>query len=175
MTGGTPKARFAFVQYRRVFAAVGWTAAEGAGERHGASTDAAPVKRAILTLLDAVADEHPLGHQPSKAARYVLLSRHGARVEIMFEKNVDSPPNFWCRESAAGAALIAAQRSKLSPSSALWAKRGVDGERLYGRHSALRPMPQLGGADLVRFLPTCVAEAERIIDRLRTVTPADLS
>ena len=175
MTARTLKARFALVQYRRVFAAAGWTAAGVGGEGHGASTDATPVEHAILGLLDAVADEHPLGHQPSKAARYVLLSRHGARVEIMFEKNAGSPAHLWCRESAAGTALIATQRSQLYPYSALWAKRGADGERLYGRHSALRTMPQLGGADLVRFTPACVAEAEQIIDRLRGVTPADLS
>lgn len=108
MTARTPKARFAFVRYRRVFAAAGWTATETRGEGHGVGTEAAPIKRAILRLLDAVSDEHPLGHQPSKAARYVLLSRHAARVEIMFEKNADSPLNLWCRESAAGAALVAA-------------------------------------------------------------------
>ena len=152
-----------------------WTAAEVGGEGHGVSTEAVPSKRTILGLLDTVADEHPLGHQPSKAAHYVLLSHHGARVEIMFEKNVNSPSNFWCRESAASAALIAALRPQHYPSSALWTKRGVDGECLYGRHSALRTMPQLGEADLVRFTPTCLTEAEQIIDRLRTVTPADLS
>ena len=175
MTARTSKIRFAFVQHTRVFASVERTAATVGREGHGVGTDAAPLKRDILGLLDAVADEHPLGHQPRKAARYVLLSRHGARVEIMFEKNADSPANLWCHERAAGAALIATLQPQRYPSSALWAKRGAGGERLYGRHSALRAMPQLGEADLVRFTPTCVTEAEQIIDRLHAVTPADLS
>ena len=74
-----------------------------------------------------------------------------------------------------GAALIAVLQPRRYPSSVLWAKRGAGGERLYGWHSALRAMPQLGEANLVRFTSACLAEAEQIIDRLRAVTPADLS
>ena len=133
------------------------------------------LKRAIIALLDAVADEHEEGHQPSKAARYVLLSRHGARIEVMFEKNADSPPNIWCLEAAAGRALIAELGPRPSPATALRTKLGKDGDALYGRHSALERMSQLGGADLVCFAPKCMAEVGRIIDRLRDVAPSDLS
>lgn len=133
------------------------------------------LKRAALGLLNAVADEHPLGHQTSKAARYIMVSDDGARVEIMFEKNDDSPPNLWCLERAAGAALIAAQAPRRSTASGLWTKRGKDGERLYGRHSALKEMPQLGEADLVCFTPETVADIGQIIDRLSRVSSDDLS
>lgn len=139
------------------------------------STDTAFLKCAVLGLLEAVADEHPVGHQQSKAARHLLLSRLGAPVEIMFEKNADSPPNIWCHEKAAGTVLIAAQRPRRYPSSALWIKRGADGELLYGRHSALQNMPQLGEADLVCFTLASVKQVGEIIDRLRNVTPAELS
>jgi hypothetical protein len=54
-------------------------------------------------------------------------------------------------------------------------KRGKDGEPLYGRHSALQKMPQLGQADLVCFVPNSVAELGQIIDRLRDVGAGDLS
>ena len=133
------------------------------------------LKRAITSLLDAIAAEHEERHQPSKAARYVLLSRHCARVEVMFEKNADSPSNIWCLEAAAGKTLIAELVPRPSPASTLWTKRGKDGEALYGRHSALERMGQLGGADLVCFAPKCMAEVGRIIDRLRDVAPSDLS
>ena len=132
------------------------------------------LKAAVLAVLDATADEHAERHQASKAARYVLVSRHGVRVEIMFEKNPDSPANLWCLKTAAGSALIAAQRPTLSTASVLWTKRGKDGDLLYGRHSALERMGQLGGADLVCFKLTSMTYFGQIIDHLRDVTPAEL-
>ena len=133
------------------------------------------LKRAALGLLDAVAEEHPLGLQTSKAARFIMVSDDGARVEIMFEKHDDSPPNLWCLERAAGPSIIAARDPRRSPASGLWTKRGKDGELLYGRHSALKEMPQLGEADLVCFTPETVAEIGQIIDRLSRVSRDDLS
>ncbi|WP_338929205.1 hypothetical protein WDZ11_22180 (plasmid) [Roseomonas mucosa] len=70
------------------------------------------LKDGAVGLLTAIAEEHPLGHQPSKAARFVLTSRHGVKVEIMFEKNMTSPPNLWCLEKAASPALIARLKPK---------------------------------------------------------------
>ncbi len=139
------------------------------------STDRAFLKKAILALLDAVAQEQSPGHQESKAGRYVLISKDGAEVEIMFEKNDNAPPNLWCLERAAGTALIAAQAPRRSPAVDLRTKRGKDGELLYGRHSALEKMRQLGDADLVCFTPDSLAQVGQIIDRLRSVTAADIS
>lgn len=133
------------------------------------------LKRAILGLLDAVADEHSLGHQESKAARYVLASKDRTSVEIMFEKNSRSPPNIWCHEKAAGKALISAHRPKRSPPRAPATKGGKAGSPSYGRHSALEKMQQLGDADFVCFAPTTIAQAGEIIDRLHCVTPSDMS
>lgn len=133
------------------------------------------LKDAIRGPLDAVAQKHPQGHRSSKAARYVLTSQDGTPVEVMFEKNEDSPPNIWCHMGAAGEALIAALNPRRSPASGLWTERGKDGEPRYGRHSAVEHMPQLGGADLVCFAPETLAEVGQIIDRLRGVTASDLS
>lgn len=138
------------------------------------SEDRQFIKDAAVGLLGAIAMEHRLGHQPSKAARFVLTSRHGADVEIMFEKNEHSPPNLWCLEKAAGAALIAKLQPRSSPARLLRTTLGPDGRPQYGRHSSLEKMDQLGEADLVRFAPRSLAELGVIIDRLRSVTAADL-
>jgi hypothetical protein len=138
-------------------------------------TDRAFLKAAILVVLDAVAQEQSPGHQESKAGRYILISKDGTSVEIMFEKNDSAPPNLWCLDRAAGTALIAAQAPRRSAAADLWTKRGKNGELLYGRHSALEKMPQLGGADLVCFTPDSLAQVGQIIDRLRSVTAADIS
>lgn len=132
------------------------------------------LKRAALGLLDAIGEQHPMGHQPSKANRYVLVSQDRVRVEIMFEKNDDSPPNLWCLKDAAGKVLIAKHNPRLSLAGDLWTRRGKDGP-LYGRHSALEKMPQLGNADLVCFTPDSVEQIGQIVDRLRRVTESDIS
>ena len=132
------------------------------------------LKDGAVALLTAIAEDHPLGHQSSKAARFVLTSRHGVKVEIMFEKNMTSPPNLWCLEKAAGRALIARLKRKLSPASELRTSYGPDGEVQYGRHSSLERMDQLGEADLVCFVPESFAEIGEIVDRLRSVTASDL-
>jgi hypothetical protein len=132
--------------------------------------DRAFVKRAILGLLDSVAQEHPLKHQDVYAGRYVLTSREGAIVELMVQKDEKSPANIWCLQQAAGPALIATLAPTLSPTTRLWRKPGQ-----YGRHSALEKMPQLGGADLACFAPTSLAQVGQILDRLWSVTPHDLS
>jgi hypothetical protein len=127
------------------------------------------------SLLDAIAEEHSLGHQESKAGRYIIVSRHGIPVEIMFEKNEEAPPNIWCLERAAGSALIAAQDPRHSRTDDLRTKLGKDGQVLYGRHSALEQMKQLGEEDLVCFTPKTLGEFGQIIDRLRSVTTAETS
>lgn len=132
------------------------------------------LKDGAVGLLTAIAEEHPLGHQPGKAARFVLTSRHGVKVEIMFEKDEESPPNLWCLEKAAGPALIARLKPKPSPASKLRTSRGANGKFRYGRHSSLERMDQLGEADLVCFAPEFFAEIGEIIDRLRSVTASDL-
>ncbi len=139
------------------------------------SDDRQLLKDAAFALLGAIAREHPLGHQASKAARFILTSQHGAEVEIMFEKNPESPPNFWCLEKAAGPALIARLSPRASPARSLRTARGSDGMPRYGRHSSLERMPQLGEADLVCFAVHSLTELGEITDRLRSTAPSDLT
>jgi hypothetical protein len=138
------------------------------------SEDSQFIKDAVMGLLSKIAEKHPQGHQSSKAARFVLTSRHGVDVEIMFEKNDSSPPNLWCLEKAAGPTLIGRLDPRRSPAHRLRTTVGRSGKPKYGRHSALERMNQLGGADLVCFAPKSIAELGEIIDRLRSVTAADL-
>lgn len=132
------------------------------------------LRRGIIARLDAVARQHTLGDQPRYANRYVLTTADGTALEVMFEKSEKTPPNIWCLRSATGPALIADLKPKDSPAAFLWLKRNKKGELLYGRHSALEKMPQLGEADLVCFAPKTMGEANRIIDRLLSVTAAEL-
>ena len=132
------------------------------------------LKRATIALLDDSAEEHELGHQGSKAKRYVLKATDGSDVEVMFERNASSPANVWCLRSAAGPKLMADINHKESPAITLWTKRGKNGDALYGRHSALEKMAQLGKADLVCLAPETIEQVRQIIDRLRSLTLADL-
>lgn len=47
----------------------------------------ANLKRAIVTRLDSIADEHRLGHQAAYANRYTMRSQFDAPIELMFEKD----------------------------------------------------------------------------------------
>jgi hypothetical protein len=122
-------------------------------------------KAAIAALLDEVASEHPEGHQANKARRYTIGSG-GSRIEVMLERDDASQANLWVTTSAAGPLIGSAIPNEVRPSSELWTKRGKDGALNYGRHSALERMPQLGGADLVKFTPRNLADLGTILDRL---------
>lgn len=131
------------------------------------STDRATIKLAAVALLDTFGEQHPLKHQDSKARRYILAAPGGAALEVMFEQNPESPPNLWVHAKAAGRL-----RGKPSPAAKLRTKRGKGGELLYGRHSALEKMPQLGDADLICLAPTSLAELGEILDQLLAVSAA---
>lgn len=128
--------------------------------------DRSLLKRAATALLDAVAAPHPLGHQDSKAARYVLGEHGAAPVELMFQKDATSPPKIWVTASAAGPLVGGSIKQSRSQASKLWTKTGKDGSPNYGRHSALEQMPQLGSADLVCLTPNSLAELGQIMDQL---------
>jgi len=128
-------------------------------------TDRALIKAAAVALLDTLGQPHPLGHQVSKARRYVLSVSCGATLEVMFEQNPESPPNLWVLASAA-----AGLTGKLSPAAKLRSATGRDGQPNYGRHSALEKMPQLGEADLICLAPTSLAELGEILDQLLAVS-----
>lgn len=131
------------------------------------STDRATIKSAAVALLNALGEEHSLKHQDSKARRYTLAAPGGALLEVMFEQNPESPPNLWVHAEAAGHL-----GGKPSPAAKLWTKRGKGGELLYGRHSALEKMPQLGDADLICLAPTTIGELGEILDQLLAVSAA---
>lgn len=128
--------------------------------------DRAAIRQAIASLLDIIGQEHPLGHQASKARRYVVSSACGKQHEIMLEQNLASPPNLWITVEAAGPLVGGPIIQKRSPAASLRTKTGTTGKINYGRHSALELMPELGSADLVCFAPKSLAEVGAIIDQL---------
>lgn len=130
------------------------------------NTDRAMIKSAAVALLDALGEEHALKHQDSKARRYTLTASGGTPLEVMFQRDPESPPNLWVLGSVAGALIGGAIPQKPSPVSKLRTEVGKDGRPVYGRHSALEKMPQLGEADLICFAPTNFAELGEILDQL---------
>lgn len=121
------------------------------------------LKAAAVALLDSLGEEHPQGHQTRKARRYVLCAPGGTPLEVMFEQDPDSSANLWVHAKAAGP--LAASGVAMS-ASALRSRTGKNGEPLYGRHSALEKMPQLGEADLIRFPLTGLKELGAVLDQL---------
>lgn len=136
------------------------------------STDRAMIKSAAVALLDALGREHPLKHQDSKARRYTLAAPGGAPLEIMFQRDPESPPNLWVAARAAGHLIGGPIPQKPSPVSKLRSEIGKDGRPVYGRHSALEKMPLLGEAELICFAPTNLAELGEILDQLLAVSAA---
>lgn len=127
--------------------------------------DRATIRQAITSLLDTIGKEHPLGHQASKARRYVLSVPGGKPHEVMFEQNLKSP-NIWITVEAAGPLVGGTISQKHSPATSLRTTTGATGQINYGRHSALEPMRELGDADLVCFAPKSLAEVGAILDQL---------
>ena len=66
------------------------------------SLDKETLKVAAVALLDSLSEQHPLGHQNSKARRYVLLASGGTPLEVMFEQDAKSSANLWVHAKAAG-------------------------------------------------------------------------
>jgi hypothetical protein len=101
----------------------------------------AALKSAVLAILDQVALEHPVGHQGKLAARYVLRSQNGERIELMFGKGSKSPPHLWMTRAHAtvigdiGVALREYPASDLNRVAA-----AAPDKSIYGWLAALKPM-----------------------------------
>lgn len=134
--------------------------------------DRATLKASAVALLDVLADEHPLGHQASKARRYVLTAPGGTPLEVMFEQDADSSANLWALEKAAGPL---AGKGRRKPAADLRTRTGKDGKILYGRHSGLEKMTQLGEADLICFTPADLADLGAILDQLLAASAARIT
>lgn len=124
------------------------------------------LKAAAEGLLNALALPHALGHQASKANRYILPTRGGLDIELMLEKNEGVPLNIWVEKRHASTLLGGTIPFRESPASKLWTSMGKDGRPNYGRHSALENMPALGNADLLCLAPRNLEELGRLIDHL---------
>ncbi|TBN38623.1 hypothetical protein EYE42_12025 [Paracoccus subflavus] len=123
----------------------------------------ANLKRAIVTRLDSIADEHRLGHQAAYANRYKMRSHHDAPIELMFEKHPDTEPHLWVLTAQVASipegTLVAEPYSKAD----LYKTSAKGGGKQYGRHSALKDMGMLGKADLVRFTLRSMADLDVVL------------
>ncbi|WP_225009719.1 hypothetical protein [Novosphingobium percolationis] len=130
------------------------------------TADREQIRQACIAMLDAAGTEHPLGHQPSKARRYVVTAPGGKPHEVMFEQNEKVPPNIWITTASAGGLVGGSIEQKPSPAAKLRTRDGKNGKVLYGRHSALEKMSELGDADLVCFNPQTIFEVRTIVDQI---------
>lgn len=128
--------------------------------------DRSHLKTAIAAVLDALAEEHPIRHQDAYARRYILTTRSGRCVELMFEQSPKTPANLWIESRIAGPLTTSGIKQRPSPASLLYITPGKSGALQYGRHSALEKMPALGMADLICLQPETLAEAGEIIDQI---------
>lgn len=129
-------------------------------------TSRAELKTAIINRLNAVCEEHRMGHQGAYANRYVFKGENGNTTEILFEKSDRAPANLWVLESLLLAAKNSGVTWKSSPASKLYQAPGTNGKMKYGRHSALEKMDVLGKADLACVNLSSVAQLDRILDAL---------
>jgi hypothetical protein len=133
------------------------------------TVDRTCLKHAIASKLDAIASEHPMGHQNAYARRYILTTKGGKHLELMFEQSPKTPANIWFEQVHAGRLTSSSIKQRTSLASGLHTTIGKTGETQYGRHSALENMPQLGKADLICMQPETLAEADSILDHLMAV------
>ncbi|MDO9637290.1 MAG: hypothetical protein Q7J44_01970 [Pseudotabrizicola sp.] len=109
--------------------------------------------------------EHPAGHTGS-VGRYVIRSKNGGRIEILFDTYGKGRAKLWIAQQYAGPLLNAGIEVHAYPASHIY-KTTDEGTRLsYGRHSALKSMRDLANADLVRFTIIRVDQLEVILDQL---------
>lgn len=123
----------------------------------------ANLKRAIVTRLDSIAEEHRLGHQATYANRYKLRSHFDAPIELMFEKDPETEPHLWTLAAQVDTIPKGALVAKSYPKAELYKVPAKRGGMQYGRHSALEEMPMLGRTDLVRFTLRSIADLDKVL------------
>jgi len=123
------------------------------------------LKLLCLSILDAVAVEHPAGHQAVYAARYVLRGESGERIGLMFEKGETSAANLWVARRFAEGLIDTGIDVRDYPAVALY-QASEGGAKRYGRHAALKTMRDLANVDLVRFTIDSVSQLKLIINHL---------
>ncbi|WP_304774728.1 hypothetical protein [Cypionkella sp.] len=127
------------------------------------------LKSACLAMLDQNAVEHPAGHQGKLAARYVLRSKVGARIGLMFEKSDKTKPLLWVEHRFLRDLVHDDIEFKVYPASSLYQADEPDEKQSYGRHAALKSMRDLAHVDLVRLTTDRVEQLRTFLTHLATV------
>lgn len=124
------------------------------------------LKLACIARLNAVAQEHPAGHQGKLAARYVILTDSGDRIGLMFEKHATTGAYLWLEHRFARMLLDLGIAWRAYPAAGLYRTDELEAKPRYGRHAALKAMRDLANADLVRFEIDRITQLELILSRL---------
>jgi hypothetical protein len=134
-------------------------------QRQGASS--APIGPALRCAIQDHLAQHPglVRHGALKLDNKKMSdwrTRHG--VVLAYEHEYSY---LWAPDHTELRELMAGSRGKCYPASQLWQEPGADGKPRYGRHSALKAIPELRDSDLIRFTLHSIADFERILDHIR--------
>lgn len=116
------------------------------------------------TALDRVGTEHRSGHQKVHARRYVVPRSDGSTVETVIIVKPDSYLQLWCEAKVADPMSAAALGGEPRFGSETYAQTNDKGEKLYGRHHALKTMDYLHRGDAYRFTPTTRHQVDQILN-----------
>lgn len=124
----------------------------------------ADLHRHCQTALERGAATHRSGHQNVHARRYVVPRSGSSSVETVIIVKPDSNLQIWCEAKAMSRTGAEALGGTFRPGSETYAATNDKGEKLYGRHSALKTMDHLHRGDAYHFKPTSPHEVDRILD-----------
>ena len=114
--------------------------------------------------LDGLGKEHRSGHQKVHARRYVVPRSDGSTAETVIIVKPGSNLQVWCEAKVADRMIAAALGGTPRPGSETYAKINDKGDKVYGRHAALKTMDHLHRGDAYHFTPKTPHEVDRILD-----------
>ena len=120
--------------------------------------------RYCSTALDRIGREHRAGHQNVHARRYVVPRPDGSIIETVIIVKPGSSLQIWCEAKVADRMSATALGGQPRLGSETYAKTNEKGEKLYGRHHALKTMDYLHRGDAYHFTPKTPHEVDRIFD-----------
>lgn len=114
-------------------------------------------------------EEHPdLVRHGALGRDNVKMSDWRTRGGVVFAYENETG-KLWAPDTSALRALASAIPCATYPKAELWTRTNRSGTRLYGRHSALKTIEELCGADLLRFAPTTLVDALRVLTTLHSM------
>ena len=114
--------------------------------------------------LDTVGREHPRGHQPVHARRYLVPRSGGGEAEVVLIVKPETRLQVWCERDALAGGIARANGLRERPGSETYAKRNGKGDLLYGRHSSLKVLDRLHRGDAWHGTPDTTGAFDRVLE-----------